>query len=332
MAASILSLAMWQYIQYLSLAVTTFYNLIATIQENKRDVPPGERIDIGGYCLHLYRKGTGKPTVILDHSLGGLDGYFLIDALAELTEVCIYDRAGYGYSDRSILPRNSDNVTIELDLLLQKANIQPPYILVGDSFGSYSMRLFAHKHREKIAGVVFVDGLHESAMLDLPLSIRLLKLGFVSGFVMAVLGSALGIVRVLGNCGLFEVIKPELNKFPPEIRNRIKRSFYRPKHWLTMTQEMWNLDASGDYLKTANDLEGIPVVNIKSKTFFKRNFFTWILPLKTIDRVRDRIHSDLSLVSTNYSQINASRSSHFIWLDEPELIVNGVKSLLHYQE
>ena len=322
---------MWQYSQYLLLAATTLYNLIATLKENKRDLPPGELIDIGGHRLHLYRKGTGKPTVILDHSLGGLDGYFLLDALAELTEVCIYDRAGYGWSDRSQLPRNSDNVTIELDLLLQKAEIEPPYILVGDSFGSYNMRLFAHKHREQVLGVVFVDGLHESAMLNMPLSIVLLQSAFFAGFVMAILGSALGIVRILGNCGLFEVIKPELNKFSPEIRNRVKRSFYRPKHWLTMAQEIWHLSSSGEYLKTANNLEGIPVVNIKSKTFFKANIFTLFTPRKTIDRLRNKIHQDLSLVSTNYSQINATRSSHFVWLDEPELIVNAINSLLHHR-
>ena len=322
---------MWQYIQYFLLAGTTLYNLVATLRENKQDLPPGELIDIGSHRLHLYRKGEGQPTVILDHSLGGLDGYFLIDALAELTEVCIYDRAGYGFSDRSKLTRHSDNVTIELDLLLKKANIKPPYILVGDSFGSYNMRLFAHKHREKVAGIVFVDGLHESAMLNMPLSIVLLQSMFLAGFAIAILGSTLGIVRILGNLGLFEVIKPELAKFPPEVRNRVKRSFYRPQHWLTMAQEIWHLTASGEYLRTANDLEGIPVVNIKSKTFFKPSILTFLLPRKTIDRLRNQIHQDLSLVSTNYSQINATRSSHFVWLDEPELIANAVNSLLHHR-
>ena len=31
----------------------------------------------------------------------------------------------------------------ELNLLLTKADIQPPYILVGNSFGSYNVRLYA---------------------------------------------------------------------------------------------------------------------------------------------------------------------------------------------
>ena len=323
---------MLDYLQYLILLITATYNLVATLRENRRQSPPGEMIDLGGYRLHLFRQGNSleasNPSIILDHSLGGLDGYFLIDRLAELGEACIYDRAGYGWSDRAFLPRNSDNITIELDLLLTQAQIEPPYILVGDSFGSYNMRLYAHKHPEKVAGLVLVDGLHERAMLDMPWLIVLLKAGFFAGFVVAVLGSALGLVRILGNCGIFEVIKPELSKFSPQIRNQVKRSFFRPKHWITMAQEMWHLSSSGEYLRVANDLEGIPIVNIKSQTFFKRNLFTWLLPLKSIDRLRDRIHQDLSLVSTNYSLINASRSSHFVWLDQPELIISAVQSLM----
>ena len=77
---------MFQYLQYLVLFCTTIYHLIATKKENQKQIPPGNLIDIGGYRLHLYTKGEGKPTVVLDHSLGGLDGYFLIDDLAKLTK------------------------------------------------------------------------------------------------------------------------------------------------------------------------------------------------------------------------------------------------------
>jgi pimeloyl-ACP methyl ester carboxylesterase len=328
---------MLQYLQYSILLSTTIYHYFATKKEDREQLPPGELIDIGGYRLHLYRKGKGNPTVILDHSLGGLDGYFLIDALAELTQVCIYDRPGYGWSDlpvltsqnKTFLPRNSDNITIELEILLSQANIKPPYILIGDSFGSYNTRLYAHKHPDKVAGIIFVDGLHEAAMLELPLSLIGLKTLFFSGFIISFIGAFLGIIRVLNNCGIFEVIKPELNQFTPTIKQQVKRSFCRSRHWLTMAQEMWQLDNSGEYLKAANDLGEIPIINIKSKTFLRKNIFTWLLPLKSTNNLRHKIHHNLSLLSTNYSQINANHSSHFVWTDEPELIVNAVAAMLH---
>lgn len=142
------------------LLITAAYHWLATLRENLNRQPPGDLIDIGESKLHLYRKGSGTPTVIIDHSLGGVEGYFLIDALAEITQVCIYDRAGYGWSDRSKQSRCSKNIVTELDLLLTKANIESPYILVGDSFGSYNVRLYAHQFPEKVVGLVLTDGLH----------------------------------------------------------------------------------------------------------------------------------------------------------------------------
>lgn len=319
---------MLKYLQYLVLLGTTAYQFFGRRKE-KQQIPPGELIDMGKYCLHLYKKGAGETTVIIDHSLGGLDGYFLIDALSELTQVCIYDRAGYGWSDRSFLPRNSDNITLELELLLSKAEIHPPYILVGNSFGSYNMRLYAHKHPEKVAGLIFTDGLHESAMLNMSFSIIIFQTLIFAGFLFSILGSFFGIVRIASKVGIFEIIKPELNKFDQKIRQRVKRSFYQPKHWITMAQELWHLGESGEYLKAANDLEGIPIINIKAETFFKKSLWTRLIPLKTINKLRDKIHEDLSLLSTNYSQLNASRSSHFVWLDQPELIASAVQNLLH---
>ncbi|MBD0361868.1 MAG: alpha/beta hydrolase, partial [Coleofasciculus sp. C3-bin4] len=126
-------------INLLFLLTTTSYHIIATSIENRRLKPSGQLIDIGGYKLHLYSKGQGNPTVVIDHSLGGLDGYFLVEEIAKLTRVCIYDRAGYGWSDSSSKPRSSKHIVQELDALLTQACIEPPYILVGDSFGSYNV-------------------------------------------------------------------------------------------------------------------------------------------------------------------------------------------------
>lgn len=88
------------YLRVLILTATTLYQAIACWRED-RTAPPGQRVDVGGFCLHYVTAGTGYPTVVLDHSLGGVEGYFLMDELAQLARVCIYDRAGFGWSDRS---------------------------------------------------------------------------------------------------------------------------------------------------------------------------------------------------------------------------------------
>src|SRR5690242_3470993 len=79
------------------------YQSTAEARDLRLYPPPGKRVDLGGYRLHLYCSGHGNPTVILEH---GLDGSFLDwrkvqPEIAQFARVCSYDRAGYGWSDRS---------------------------------------------------------------------------------------------------------------------------------------------------------------------------------------------------------------------------------------
>lgn len=315
-------------LKLLFLLVTTSYNAIASWQENIKDKPPGQLIDLGGYNLHLYSMGAGNPTVIIEHSLGGIDGYFLIKEIANFTRVCIYDRPGYGWSEMSPLPRSSSEMAKELDRLLTKGKIEPPYILVGNSLGSYNVRLYAHYFPEKVMGIVLTDGLHEEEMLKLSWGLIALKLFFMSGFAMSILGSILGIVRILGIMGIFEIIKKELRQFNSSTLKIVKRSFYRPQHWLTMWREMWNLEVSGRQVSQANNLGNIPLVTIKAATFLKPSIGKFSLRIKAADLVRDKMQDRLLELSSNSKQILAKKSGHFVWIDEPEIIKNAVLEVL----
>lgn len=315
-------------INLLFFLTTTSYHLLATWIENRRHQPPGQLIDIGGYKLHLYSKGQGNPTVVLDHSLGGIDGYFLIEEIAQLTQVCIYERAGYGWSDFSPKRRSSEQIVQELDTLLTQACIEPPYILVGDSFGSYNVRLYADHFPKKVVGIVLVDGLHEEVMLNMSLSLVALKLFFMSGFAMSILGSALGIVRLLGSVGMFELIKKELRQFPDETLRRVKRSFYHPQHWITMGRELWNLDTSGHQVRQAGNFGRLPIISIKASTFFNRSIWNFYIPIKAADQLRERMHNELLKLSTDCTQLQATRSGHFVWVDEPEIILAAIQKIL----
>ena len=64
-------------IKVILIAAGLFYQVIASWFED-RHPPPGQLIDVGGYRLHLYVMGEARPTVILEHSLGGIEGYLLI--------------------------------------------------------------------------------------------------------------------------------------------------------------------------------------------------------------------------------------------------------------
>jgi hypothetical protein len=83
----------------------------------KKQYPPiGQMVDIGGYRLHMHVEGEGTPTVILDAGAGGigLSWELVRPAIAKVTRVVTYDRAGLGWSDPSPKPRKADVMAEEL--------------------------------------------------------------------------------------------------------------------------------------------------------------------------------------------------------------------------
>lgn len=54
--------------------------------------------------------------------------------------------------------------------------------------------------------------------------------------------------------------------------------------------------------------------------------------LKTINQLRDKIHHSLSTLSANYTEIPANNSSHFVWIDESEIIIQAVRKLVSLTE
>ncbi len=77
------------------------YQSLSEASDVRRYPPCGQRVDVGGYRLHLYCMGEGSPTVILESGLGGpaLEWAAVQPGVAQMTHVCSYDRAGYGWSD-----------------------------------------------------------------------------------------------------------------------------------------------------------------------------------------------------------------------------------------
>src|SRR6266700_8017431 len=47
------------------------YQAIGSARDNRRFPPPGQMVDVGGYCLHIHSMGEGSPTVVLESALGG---------------------------------------------------------------------------------------------------------------------------------------------------------------------------------------------------------------------------------------------------------------------
>jgi len=128
-----------------------------------RPTLPGDKYEVGGYNLYVDCKGTGEPTVILESGLEGdvVTWKEVHPAVAKFTRVCRYDRAGLAHSDYGPIPRNAELTAQDLHALLTKADISPPYILVGHSFGGLLIRRYAFDFPNEVTGMIFVDSLQE---------------------------------------------------------------------------------------------------------------------------------------------------------------------------
>jgi len=85
------------------------YQAIGSARDNRRFPPPGQMVDVGGYCLHIHSMGEGSPTVVFESALGGssLSWALVRSDVAEFTRACTYDRAGLGWSDADPMPRTA---------------------------------------------------------------------------------------------------------------------------------------------------------------------------------------------------------------------------------
>ncbi len=117
-------------------------------------------IVIGDRLLFLRCIGSGGPTVILEAGYGD-DGTIWAPVqihASEFVRVCSYDRAGLARSDPpDHYPRTGADVVADLHAALQEANVKPPYLLVGHSYGALFTRLFAATYPAEVVGLLLLD-------------------------------------------------------------------------------------------------------------------------------------------------------------------------------
>lgn len=122
-------------------------------------------IDIGGISLYYEDSGenAGSPAIVFESGYGvtGETWNIIKNEVSTFSRMIVYDRAGLGKSGSDGRPRHSKQNVENLRALLQNAEVKPPFILIGHSFGGVNVRLYAHTYPEEIAGVILLDSCHE---------------------------------------------------------------------------------------------------------------------------------------------------------------------------
>jgi pimeloyl-ACP methyl ester carboxylesterase len=119
----------------------------------------GQLVDVGGHRLFLNCTGEGSPTVVIEPGAGqtSADLPLIAPVVAGNTRVCVYDRAGRGWSDPVNTPQDAAQIATDLHTLLQRGNEPGPYVLAGHSFGGLYALTFAARYPAEVAGLVLVD-------------------------------------------------------------------------------------------------------------------------------------------------------------------------------
>ncbi len=112
--------------------------------------------------MEVVESGAGDTTVVFESGLGNdWTPWQKVAALVGAhARTFAYSRAGYGKSEASPDPRDAAQIVADLRGLLAARGVEPPYVLVGHSFGGAYMELFAKSHPEEVAGLVLVDPRH----------------------------------------------------------------------------------------------------------------------------------------------------------------------------
>jgi pimeloyl-ACP methyl ester carboxylesterase len=304
---------------------------------------PGRLIDVGGFALHLHCSGSGSPSVVLDAALGGssVSWSWIQPEIAKRTRVCSYDRAGYGWSEPGPLPRTAAGMAAELRTLLRRGDVPPPFVLVGHSFGGLIMRIFATRYREEVAGMVLVDPAHPEdwaapapkEQIKIDRGVRLCRYGAraarfgVAGLVArlgsaGVFGAARAIVTIVSRGQLTredEGILAPVWKLPAEAREPLREFWTQQKFFASLGSHIESIRVS------ARETLDAAAVGYGD------------LPLVTISSTdpgdyRLRQQDTLASLSTRGRHIVASKSGHWIPLDQPQVVTDAIRDVLDMVE
>ena len=268
--------------------------------------PPGAFFSLETNKIHLHCIGQGSPIILFDSGVGGshMDWINVQSSAGELTQACSYDRSGYGWSEMGIKPRTSKRIVNELTQLLKKAKKEPPYILVGHSFGGLNMQLFARANPDNVIGLILIDSIHveqykrfEDAGIEIP-TVNTTRF---------LLGSKDQVTRGM----------------PDEYKDIAYRLVRSDKALSSMFNELRNINISIEEIKSASKMPDIPVTVIThGKKVWDSAMF------KNMEEIWLELQTKLSKSTSKDKLLVAEESGHNIHLNQPKLILDEIKIIL----
>ena len=235
------------------------YETVREAQDRSTFAMPGQLVEVGGHRLHIHCTGTGSPTVVLEGGLGEpatmMEGW-IAPAVASTTRVCVYDRAGRGWSDPA--PESQDGLAVVADLhtLLERHGEVGPFVLAGHSSGGVYAQAYAATYPDDVAGLVLLDSQPADALTRLPD-----YPAFYAGF-----RKATGVMPSASRFGLMRLISTTVAGSLPDHDRAEERAFLSTaNHNRSLRDELLALPSAMDRARSLTTLGAKPLVVVSAQ-------------------------------------------------------------------
>jgi pimeloyl-ACP methyl ester carboxylesterase len=120
-------------------------------------------VEFDGLTVAFHCAGEGGPAVILEAGSDsrGTTSFAgaMVVPIAKVTTVCTYDRLGTGTSSKAPdEPRTFHDLVSVLDGVITALELDPPYVMVGQSAGAEVVIAYAAAHPERVAALMPIEG------------------------------------------------------------------------------------------------------------------------------------------------------------------------------
>jgi pimeloyl-ACP methyl ester carboxylesterase len=272
------------------------YQAIATRRDRKLFPPPGQLVDVEGHRLHLNVMGesNGSPTVILEAGMASISSNWgwVKQEIAKTTRVVAYDRASLGWSDPGTKPLDAAKSARELRVALERAHIEPTYVLAGHSYGGLVVRMFADLYPDTVVGLVLVDASHPDQWAYIPAS--------KGGQTVAIGNRVTALLARFGIMRLFHLEESFIAGLPPREYAEMRAYLSTPDGWSAGADGLiaWR-DLSQQQVNATCSLGDLPL---------------FVLSVTEQDRYADvltALQAELPALSSNSQHITVQGATHY---------------------
>ena len=283
--------------------------------------------------------GSKTVDVVIEMGLGTCIAEWesLARELGKNHGVLVYERAGINHSDKSDEERTPTNIAEELKRLIDEIPHDEKIVIIGHSQGGMYASEFCGIYPEIVKGLILLDPLSiEDNRFKKELTARELK---KSG---ADKSKNFMILEVLAKLGLKGVVKKVMSQAPPfyyagfseEQKEDILNSLVNITH-LNTCREEYRLAHDDEALRnmvSKDKYPDIPIILVTHSSEeailenmeFGRNSRSFAVRI-------EQLWQEIMKVYLDYSEraiwMQAKKSTHYIHLTEPELIIESVNNL-----